>query len=49
VFSPLENFKYGVYRAVNEICLEGGFEILFIALHKWGYHDVVLRRMGISR
>jgi Tfp pilus assembly protein PilF len=43
-YSPLEQMKYGVYRAVNEFCLEHNFEIVFLALHKWGYHDVALRK-----
>ena len=44
LFSPLENKQYGVYRAVNELCLLKNYEIIFLALHPWGYHDVVLRK-----
>jgi len=44
VYSPLEKTKYGVYRAVNEFCLNQGFEIIFLGLHPWGYHDVALRK-----
>jgi SAM-dependent methyltransferase len=44
VFSPLEGIKYGVCRAVNELCLRQGFEILYLGLHPWGYHDVAIRR-----
>ncbi len=44
LYSPLEQMKYGVYRAVNELCLEHDFEIVYLALHKWGYHDVALRK-----
>jgi len=40
--------KYGVYRAVNELCLRQGFEIVFLGLHPWGYHDVALRKIGAS-
>jgi chloramphenicol O-acetyltransferase type B len=47
LFSPLEKTKYGVYRAVNELCLQQGFEIVYLGLHKWGYHDVALRKAGI--
>ncbi len=44
IYSPLEKTKYGVYRAVNEFCLNQGFEIIYLGLHKWGYHDVALRK-----
>jgi len=44
IYSSLENDKYGVYRAVNEFCLNQGFEIIYLGLHKWGYHDVALKR-----
>lgn len=44
VFSPLEGIKYGVCRAVNEFCLRSGYEIIYLALHPWGYHDVALRK-----
>jgi SAM-dependent methyltransferase len=43
VYSPLEGVKYGVYRAVNELCLNHDFEIIYLGLHPWGYHDVALR------
>lgn len=45
-YSPLEKMPYGVYRAVNELCLREGFEIVYLGLHSWGYHDVALRRIG---
>jgi hypothetical protein len=44
VFSPLEKIKYGVYRAVNEFCLKWDYEIVYLGLHPWGYHDVALRK-----
>lgn len=44
VYSPLEGVKYGVCRAVNEFCLNRGFEIRYLALHHWGYHNVALRK-----
>lgn len=44
IYSPLEQMKYGVYRAVNEFCLQHDFEIVYLALQKWGYHDVALRK-----
>ncbi|HUZ06505.1 MAG TPA: class I SAM-dependent methyltransferase [Candidatus Paceibacterota bacterium] len=45
IYSPLEQAKYGVYRAVNEFCFEHGFEIVYLGLHPWSYHDVALRKM----
>jgi hypothetical protein len=45
-YSPLENCKYGVNRAVNEFCLQHDYEIIFLGLHKWGYHDVALRQIS---
>ncbi|MCU0524735.1 MAG: class I SAM-dependent methyltransferase [Elainella sp. Prado103] len=45
-WSPLEVTKYGVYRAVNEFCLSKEWGIQFIALHKWGYHDVALKHIN---
>ncbi len=45
IYSPLEKSPYGVYRAVNEFCWKHGFEIVYLGLHHWGYHDVALRRM----
>jgi hypothetical protein len=44
VYSPLEGVKYGVNRAVNELCLNHDFEIIYLGLHPWGYHDVALRK-----
>ena len=44
IYSPLEKIKYGICRAVNEFCLNHGFEIVFLGLHPWGYHDVALRK-----
>lgn len=48
MFNPFGNHKYGICKAVHEICLEFDFELLFLALHCWGFHDVVLRRRGES-
>lgn len=47
VYSPLEKIKYGVYRAVNELCLHQGFEIRYLGLQKWGYHDVALQKRRV--
>lgn len=49
IYSPLEKTKYGVYRAVNELCLNLGFEIIYLGLHPWGYHDVALRKRRHSQ
>jgi pyruvate-formate lyase-activating enzyme len=43
VYSPMEAVKYGIPRAVNELCLDHNYEIVALALHRWGYHDVALR------
>jgi SAM-dependent methyltransferase len=43
-FSPVEGKKYGVYRAVNEFCLNHDFEVMYLGLHPLGYHDVALRK-----
>jgi acetyltransferase-like isoleucine patch superfamily enzyme/SAM-dependent methyltransferase len=45
LYSPVEQIKYGVYRAVNEFCWQRGFEIVYLGLHYWSYHDVALKRM----
>lgn len=44
-FSPSELLKYGVIEAVNEFCLEYGYELLFLAFNARQYNDVVLRKM----
>lgn len=48
IYSPLEKSKYGVYRAVNELCLQHQFEIVYLGLHRWGYHDVALRKTNAA-
>jgi hypothetical protein len=44
IHSPLERMQYGVMRAVNDLCLDHGFEVAYLALSTLGYHDVALRR-----
>lgn len=48
-YSPIEKMTYGVHRAVNELCINEGFEIIYMGLHCWGYHDVALRRIGVHQ
>jgi methyltransferase family protein len=43
-WSHSELMEYGVIRAVNELCLSGGWEILYFALCPEMYCDVALRR-----
>jgi hypothetical protein len=45
VWSWVEMQPYGVVAAVNELCLEDGWEMLFLTLPAHMYCDVVLRRM----
>ena len=43
-WSPAEVHPYGVPRAVNELCIEDDWELVYIALQGQGYHDVCIRR-----
>jgi hypothetical protein len=43
-WSPAECMRYGVIQAVNEICLEEDWEILYFALGHYMYCDVAIRR-----
>lgn len=43
-WSPLECLKYGVVEAVNELCLDDGWELIYFALAPQMYCDVALRR-----
>ena len=44
-WSPVECVNYGVMHAVNELCLEEGWQIAFFALDPYMYCDVAIRRM----
>jgi predicted O-methyltransferase YrrM len=44
IYSPLENSQIGVKRAVNDLLLDEGFEMVLYALHSLGYCDVAVRR-----
>jgi hypothetical protein len=45
-WSPLECMKYGVIEAVNELCAEEDWEVLFFSLNPRLYCDVAIRRRG---
>ncbi len=45
IYSPFELVQYGVQRAVNDICIDDDFELIYFALSVFGYHDVCLRKM----
>lgn len=43
-WSPAECVRYGVIQAVNELCIEEDWEILYFALAHYMYCDVALKR-----
>ena len=45
-WSACEGMPYGVMHAVNELCLEDGWELRYLALGECGYFDVALGRIG---
>lgn len=45
-WSHKEFMSYGVMQAVNEFCLQEGWEMIYLALHNEGYNDVVIRKIG---
>lgn len=45
-WSPYEMIPYGVPKAINEFCLESGWEIVFLALDSFlSYQDVAIRKI----
>jgi hypothetical protein len=44
-WSPVECIPYGVMQAVNQLCLEEGWQVAFFALDPYMYCDVAIRRM----
>ncbi|WP_181306859.1 class I SAM-dependent methyltransferase [Rufibacter sp. XAAS-G3-1] len=45
-YSHQEAFPYGVIHAVNEVCVNHDYEIIYLALHPQMYCDVVIRQIG---
>jgi Methyltransferase domain len=43
-WSVCEIVPYGVAKAVNEFCIANNWEILFLALHSLGYHDIAIKK-----
>ncbi|MCU0541166.1 MAG: class I SAM-dependent methyltransferase [Oscillatoriaceae cyanobacterium Prado104] len=43
-WSVCEIMPYGVAKAVNEFCIANNWEIVFLALHALGYHDVAIKK-----
>jgi Methyltransferase domain len=43
-WSVCEIMPYGVAKAVNEFCIANNWEIVFLALQPFGYHDIAIKR-----
>lgn len=48
-WSPTECKPYGIMQAVNELCIEEDWEIVFFAFGYMGYADVALRRIDAAQ
>ena len=48
-WSPIECMRYGVQQAVNELCINEGWEVIYFALAHFMYCDVVIRRISAKR
>ena len=47
-WSPAECMPYGVVQAVNELCIEDDWEVLYLALAHYMYCDVAVRRRLVN-
>jgi hypothetical protein len=45
VWSPVGMIHCGVARAVNEFCIQNGYELLYFAFEPMMYNDVVIKKM----
>jgi len=45
LWSPLELMEYGVVHAVNELCLNEDWELMYFAFQRHMYCDVALKRI----
>lgn len=43
-WSVCEIMPYGVAKAVNEFCIANNWEIVFLALQPFGYHDIAIKK-----
>jgi predicted O-methyltransferase YrrM len=43
-WSPVECMRYGIIQAVNELCLEEDWEVIYFALAHYMYCDVAIQR-----
>lgn len=45
VLDPILLQPYGIVQAVNELCEKGGWEFVYLALHRYMFCDVALRKV----
>jgi hypothetical protein len=43
-WSPCESMRYGVMQAVNELCIQEDWEVVYLALAHYMYCDIAIRR-----
>lgn len=46
IWSPLEQVRYGIYKAACEAIIQYDLEMRYIGMHPEGYHDVALRKVS---